>query len=219
MKNKLHKIAKVISSIVFWILISIIVLLLFYILTIKYYKSQNRLDEVKFNLYTIITQSMRPNIEPGDIVLDYKYSDDKYKIGDVITFTSSRNNASITITHRIINISQKDGKYYYQTKGDNNNAPDTELVSSNNVIGKVIFVFPKLGYAQQFILSTTGWIVVIVLPCVGIVIYDLLKVIRISINKKKKLKKNIVNEDKNKESIDTVIDNISTNSTESIFEQ
>ena len=58
MKNFLKKLSKIISNILFWILMGVIILLVFYIVTIKIYAKQNRLDEIKFNMYTILTTSM-----------------------------------------------------------------------------------------------------------------------------------------------------------------
>ena len=62
MKNFLKKLSKIISNILFWILMGVIILLVFYIVTIKIYAKQNRLDEIKFNMYTILTTSMEKTI-------------------------------------------------------------------------------------------------------------------------------------------------------------
>ena len=189
MKNFLKKLSKIISNILFWILMGVIILLVFYIVTIKIYAKQNRLDEINFNMYTILTK------------------DNIYELGDIITFYSNRGNGQITITHRIIDIKIENGKYFYSTKGDNNNTADTHYVSQDDVIGKVIFVIPKVGFIQEFILSKVGWIVVIVIPCVGIVVYDLLKVLKIAFNKKKqpKLSKKKL---KAKEELDKYLNNV-----------
>lgn len=72
MKNFLKKLSKIISNILFWILMGVIILLVFYIVTIKIYAKQNRLDEIKFNMYTILTTSMEKTIMAGDVVVDYK---------------------------------------------------------------------------------------------------------------------------------------------------
>lgn len=207
MKNFLKKLSKIISNILFWILMGVIILLVFYIVTIKIYAKQNRLDEIKFNMYTILTTSMEKTIMAGDVVVDYKNKDNIYELGDIITFYSNRGNGQITITHRIIDIKIENGKYFYSTKGDNNNTADTHYVSQDDVIGKVIFVIPKVGFVQEFILSKVGWIVVIVIPCVGIVVYDLLKVLKISFNKKKqpKLSKKKL---KAKEELDKYLNNV-----------
>ena len=188
MKNFLKKLSKIISNILFWILMGVIILLVFYIVTIKVYAKQNRLDEIKFNMYTILTTSMEKTIMAGDVVVDYKNKDNIYELGDIITFYSNRGNGQITITH-------------------NNNTADTHYVSQDDVIGKVIFVIPKVGFIQEFILSKVGWIVVIVIPCVGIVVYDLLKVLKIAFNKKKqpKLSKKKL---KAKEELDKYLNNV-----------
>ena len=75
MKNFLKKLSKIISNILFWILMGVIILLVFYIVTIKIYAKQNRLDEIKFNMYTILTTSMEKTIMAGDVVVDYKNKD------------------------------------------------------------------------------------------------------------------------------------------------
>ena len=78
MKNFLKKLSKIISNILFWILMGVIILLVFYIVTIKIYAKQNRLDEIKFNMYTILTTSMEKTIMAGDVVVDYKNKDNIY---------------------------------------------------------------------------------------------------------------------------------------------
>ena len=57
-----------------------------------------------------------------------------------------------------------------------------------NVIGRVVFRIPKAGYIQQFMVTKTGWIVVVVIPCLGIVIYDILKMFKVAAKKKKQKK-------------------------------
>ena len=89
MKNFLKKLSKIISNILFWILMGVIILLVFYIVTIKIYAKQNRLDEIKFNMYTILTTSMEKTIMAGDVVVDYKNKDNIYELGDIITFYSN----------------------------------------------------------------------------------------------------------------------------------
>lgn len=173
----IKRVAKAISNLIFYLLLAIIVLLIVYVITIKVYQKQNRLGDIPINLYTILTQSMYPTIKAGDIVITYKTKDNIYKEKDVITFVSESNaSKGITITHRIVGTTESDGKKYYYTKGDGNNTADTSPVSSSSVIGKVIIKIPKAGYIQQFMVSKFGWLVVVVLPCLAIIIYDVVKI-------------------------------------------
>ena len=192
----IRKILKALSSIIFAFLVVLIVLIVSYVIRISYLTSKGRISDIKINFYTILTQSMWPNIKAGDIIITYKNSDGVYREGDVITFVSSNNSSSgITITHRIAQVYNEDGNMFYQTKGDNNNTADNGRVPSKNVLGKVIVKIPKAGYIQRFLVTKTGWVIVIVLPCMGIIIHDVIKMIR---KKGKKNDKNNGNDSKNK---------------------
>lgn len=192
MKKKFELIGKIISGAIFVILMMLIVIILVYIVKIKFLANKSRLGEVRTNFYTILTQSMYPEIKAGDIVITYKNKNNKYNTGNIITFTT--NNSNITITHRIIEIYEVNGKRTYKTKGDNNNTADMTTVPAENVIGRVVFKIPKAGYIQQFMVTKTGWIVVVVIPCLGIIIYDILKMFKVA-SKKKKQKKLVETED------------------------
>lgn len=208
MKKIFNRISKIISTAIFVILMIIIVLILIYIVRVKTLTQQNRLGEIKVNFYTILTQSMYPTIEAGDIVITYKNNDNIYNEGDIITFvsTSSATNG-ITITHKVIEVSMLNGEYYYRTKGDNNSTADSALVKDSNVIGRVVFRIPKAGYLQQFLVTRTGWIVLIVLPSLGIIIYDILKVLKIASNKSKEKIKKINFSSSAKAKLKEVLDN------------
>lgn len=174
MKRIIERILKIISSAIFVILILLICLIVFYILRVNFLASNDRLGEVKINFYTILTQSMYPTIKAGDVVITYKNDLNEYNKGDVITFVSKAN-GGITVTHRIADTFLVDDGFSYQTKGDNNNAEDREMIAGDDVLGKVVLKIPKAGYIQQFLVSKTGWIVVVLLPCLGIIIYDIIK--------------------------------------------
>ena len=191
MKKKLKLISKIISSTLFVILLFIMVFLLIYVVRVKILANNNDLGEVKLNFYTILSPSMYPTIKPGDIIVTYK--EDAYYKGDIITFVSSSNISNgKTITHRIYSEPiEMNGKMQYTTKGDNNPTPDSAPANYDNVLGKVLFKIPKAGYIQQFLLSKIGWVSVILLPCIGVVIYDILKIFKIAGRKTKSaIKKN-----------------------------
>ena len=188
MRDIVNRIMKIISSAIFVVLVLLIILIVFYIVRVNFLASNDKLGEVKINFYTILTQSMYPTIKAGDVVITYKEDNNKYNDGDVITFVSQQN-GGITITHRVDEVYNVNDSYSYKTKGDNNNAPDNEITSGDNVLGKVVVKIPKVGYIQQFLVSKTGWIVAVILPCLGIVIYDILKLFKHTARKGKQLVK------------------------------
>lgn len=176
MKN-VKKVAKIISNIIFYILLLVIILLIGYIILINVYKKQDKLGDIPINFYTILTTSMTPTIKAGDIVITLKDKNNIYKTGDPITFVSEGNiSKGVIITHRIIDTKIVNGSYFYYTKGDANNTADGSPVSATSVIGKVILKIPKAGFIQQFVVSKFGWLVVVVLPCLAIIVYDIVKI-------------------------------------------
>jgi len=138
-----------------------------------------------FGAYVIISPSMVPNINVLDAVVTMRVDAEKLEKEDVITFISQDPaHRGITITHRIIGVMEtSNGEYAYRTKGDNNNVEDKTLVSHDDVIGKVVFRIPYIGYLQQFLTSSFGWIAVIVIPSLFIIISDIVKVFKLILGK------------------------------------
>ena len=139
-----------------------------------------------FGVYVIISPSMVPNINVYDAVVTMRVPTEKIEMYDVITFLSKDIDTHGTpITHRVVWIVEtEDGKIGYRTKGDNNNAEDNALIMEDEVIGKVLFRIPMIGYVRTFITSRIGWLLIVVLPCVGIIIYDIGKLIGLVKNSK-----------------------------------
>lgn len=94
----------------------------------------------------VISGSMAGSIEIDDMVLIHKQDD--YQVGDVITFESG----SSLVTHRIVD--EENGEFI--TKGDANNTEDMEPVLFENIIGKVVFVIPKIGVFIQYLQTPLG---------------------------------------------------------------
>ena len=132
-----------------------------------------------YNAYVVLTGSMLPQIQVKDVVVTKKTKPTDLKEGDVITFASADTRFLGTIiTHRIIkkNYDAQTKSYTFQTKGDNNNVADSALVPQNNIYGRVILKIPKLGYLQEFLATDGGWIIVILIPCLAVLSYDIVKI-------------------------------------------
>ena len=92
--------------------------------------------------FVIISGSMEPSLEIGDVVVIKEFPKEALQKGDVISF---RNGQSI-ITHRIIDvIKDKNGKISFETKGDNNNIKDKNYVKYDDVEGKMVGKVPFVG--------------------------------------------------------------------------
>ena len=198
-KGTFKQIFKFITDVISWtclcLLIIIGVCMAYYVIAAKIYASKGEEYKPYFSLYTIISPSMEPNIKVYDVILDTRVDDPKdIKVGDVITFvsTSSLSNG-MTITHRVVDIVETDQGLRFVTKGDNNQSPDGAYALPENVIGKTLLRIPMLGRVQ-FLLANKGmWLILIVIPALGIIVYDILKLFKTS-SLKGKLE-NMISED------------------------
>src|SRR5699024_9728648 len=110
----------------------------------------------------VLSGSMEPGIQTGSVILNkLPDSDTTYEKGDINTFQSEDQ----LVTHRIVDVKEVKGEKVYQTKGDNNNAPDTNYVSKEDIEGKYAdFTVPKLGYITKYATSKTGFSLLLFIP-------------------------------------------------------
>ena len=109
-----------------------------------------------FTPYTVLSGSMEPRFPVGSVVYVRKIDPAELQTGDVITYVID---GGTVVTHRIIEIipDEEDASVLrFRTKGDNNNITDGEPIHSNNILGKVAFCLPLLGYVSHYI-QTPPW--------------------------------------------------------------
>lgn len=180
-ENPIKFIISVISYAIFILLLLIGATLLIYVVRTKIKEAKGEVVNNEYNAYVVLTGSMIPTININDVVITKYYEPSKLNIEDIITFKSTDTRFyGLIITHRIKNVfvDSATGNYSFETKGDNNPSPDFTLTQGDKVLGKVIFRIPKLGYIQQFLATKKGWIIVILIPCLAILSYDIVKLIK-----------------------------------------
>ena len=99
----------------------------------------------------IISPSMGDTIEVHDMIIIRER--EEYQIRDIITYRDWQD----FVTHRLIEITEE-GKYIAQ--GDANNTPDSPIDPSQ-VVGKVVFVIPKIGVVINFLRTPIGILILI----------------------------------------------------------
>jgi signal peptidase len=118
-----------------------------------------------YRYYTILTPSMQPAYNVGDMIFVKVGDTDNIKEGDVITFNPSSDSGAY-LTHRVtekITNYEGSGVTCFRTKGDANDSNDSFLIDEDRVIGKVGFRIAKLGYIIRFIQLRWYFIVPVVL--------------------------------------------------------
>ena len=179
--NIFRYIVSVISYAIFIFLMLIGGMLLLYIADIKIRAAKGDYSAPMFNAYVVLSGSMVPNIMIKDVVVTKKIPEEELEVGDIITFISpDQRFGGISVTHRIIDKIYDDeaGVYKYRTQGDANNVADSVPVPNANILGKVILKIPKLGYIQDILSSKGGLIILVLLPCLLILSYDIMKILK-----------------------------------------
>ena len=113
--------------------------------------------------YTVISGSMEPEYPVGSMVYVKKVTASELKVNDTITYVIP---GETVVTHRIIEIIPDEDNptvVRYRTKGDANDSPDGDPVHINNVLGKVVFCIPIIGYISHFIQHPPGTYIMIIL--------------------------------------------------------
>lgn len=178
-KGFLGKIGKIISYICLAVLFLVACFLLFYIINNQIARMKN--EPAFINIFTIVSPSMEPNIKVYDVIIEFKVNDESdLKVGDIITFyTDEIDTGGYTVTHRINEINVINGKRRYITKGDNNQSVDNGFITYKDIVGKVKYILPGVGRIQFFISSRLGWFLIILIPAMGIIIMDIIKLKRL----------------------------------------
>ena len=101
--------------------------------------TNNRIALGNIYIFQVVTGSMKPVYEVGDIIIVKKTDANNLKIGDDVTYHGSIGDFNnLVVTHRIISEREENGKHYYITQGVANTGEDPEI-SEDNIYGKVIY--------------------------------------------------------------------------------
>lgn len=153
-KQKRRKILRII----FFPFIILALLLVLHVGYSKFIKHESNVSILGFRTYMVITRSMEPSYNAGDLIIVKEKPTKDLKVGDVINFQTR--NGDNTVTHRITEIIELNGEKQYKTKGDNNNTEDQEPVQENQIKGVVLFKIDKIGAIITKLMTGTGIIVV-----------------------------------------------------------
>jgi signal peptidase len=128
------------------------------------------------NFFTIYGGSMMPTIPIGSVVAVKSVEASAIKVGDIITFRTGAE-ADKVVTHRVVEVSNGGGVLSFHTAGDSNAKPDGNAVLAENVVGKVWFHVPFLGYLSSFVTTQLGFILLIVVPGTFIILLEIRTII------------------------------------------
>lgn len=119
---------------VIWIFLAIV---LFVILLQRF--TNNNITLGGLRIFNIVSGSMEPDYDIGDVIVVKDVRPEKIKVGDNVTYLGTKGQIQgLIVTHQVIERRVEDGKYYFTTQGVNNKYKDPEI-SYDQLYGKVIY--------------------------------------------------------------------------------
>lgn len=170
-----HKVLTIVGIVLCILLIPILLINL--TLIVKSYINKDDVPNIGGTTPLIVlTDSMYPIIESGDLIICQGAEPEEIQVGDVIAFFDPAGNGTTIVTHRVIEVTEQNGELAWRTKGDNNNTEDRLAVTAD----KLVAVYegtriPSFGNVALFMQSTPGLIVCVVCPILLLVGYDMLR--------------------------------------------
>ncbi len=131
-------------------------------------------------IFSVQTDSMYPIIKPGDLIIDTAVKDPgTLRKGDIITYWTVINGERVLNTHTINNIYDGGGYLIFATKGENSTTEDPLTVHESEIVGQYKFRIGGLGKVFDYLQTSTGFLLVVVLPVLLFFIYHLVQFFRV----------------------------------------
>ena len=168
MKKKRNKIINIIRT----VLNSIIgvVLVAFIIVVCLQRFSDNKISIFNYRMFTVVSESMKPKYDIGDVLIAKEMEPSKIKVGDTISYQGMIGDlANKVITHQVVKIEiDENGKYIFHAKGLANIVEDPVL-TEDQVYGVVVYRSFILSLVYRIVGTSVGFYLFIIVPILYVI--------------------------------------------------
>ena len=143
-----HKVLTIVGTILCVILIPILIINV--TLLAKSFIYKDEVPSIGGTLPLIVlTDSMHPVIESGDLIICHTEDAENIKVGDIIAFFDPAGNGTSIVTHKVIELTEKDGELAFVTKGDANTMEDRVTAKGDKLIGRYVKTLKGLTWLSR----------------------------------------------------------------------
>ena len=176
------KALRVFRNILVWLIVLVAVFMM--VFTIVSVLTFNRTDRnlLGYKAFIVLSDSMKAtDFDAGDLVLVKDVDPATLQEGDIIAYTSQNTaNYGQIVTHKIRTLTATaDGEPGFITYGTTTGIDDETVVTYPYVVGKYQSRIPKLGKFFQFLKTTPGYIVCVLLPFLLLILMEGVHCIRL----------------------------------------
>ncbi len=161
------KTLQILRTVLTWAIVAIAVCMMVFTILSATVLGRNRHGIFGYQVYQVLSDSMKAtDFEAGDLILIQEVDPATLKEGDIISYTSTNTeNFGETVTHKIRRLTtDRQGNPGFITYGTTTGEDDAKVVTYPYVLGKYSGRIPKLGYFFEFLKTTPGYIVCILVP-------------------------------------------------------
>ena len=168
-----NPVLKLINNIVYVILFLIVASVWFVVILQR--ASNNAIALGGVRVFNIISESMIPKYNIGDVLVVKSIEPQNIKVGDDIAYIGQESTFNQKIvTHQVIKIEYENGEYIFHTKGIANILEDP-LVHQNQVFGKVVYKIWILSLISKILSNVYVVFFGIFVPIVILIFWTILK--------------------------------------------
>lgn len=163
MEKKENKGLKIVKSVLNFVIALLVIL--FVIVVVLQRFSNNKLSFFNFRMFTVVSGSMKPTYDIGDVLISKETDASKIKVGDTISYLGRAGSfRDKVITHKVVGIEKdENGKYVFRTKGTANLVEDP-LVYQDQLYGVVVYKVKLLSLIYKIVSTKYGMLIFVIIP-------------------------------------------------------
>ena len=173
--KKQSKLLKIIGNILYYIAFILILAVLLIVVIQRF--SDNEMALAGFRIFNILTGSMEPEYNVGDILISKTIEPEDINIGDDIVYKGKEKPfQDLIVTHRVVDLNkEEDGTYNFITHGIANDVDDP-MISESQIYGKIIYKVRSFSMLSKAVNNMYIFFFIIFIP---IVVLTAIKVIQL----------------------------------------
>lgn len=178
----MKKALNIVKNVLVWLVVALAVfMMIFTIISVNTFDRNDR-EIFGYRCYIVLSDSMSAtDFSAGDLVLVKSVDPNTLEVGDIISYQSQNTeNFGETVTHKIrAKTRDKNGNPGFITYGTTTNVDDATVVTFPYILGKYQFALPAVGTFFQFLRTTQGYIICILIPFLLLILYQGINCVRI----------------------------------------
>lgn len=163
----MKKALNLVKNVFVWLMVILAVcMMIFTIVSVTTFDRSDR-SLFGYKAFIVLSDSMsKTDFDAGDLVLIKEVDPSTLQEGDIISYTSQNtSNYGETVTHKIRKLTtDANGEPGFITYGTTTDTDDETVVTYSYVLGKYQNNIPKVGLFFQFLKTTPGYIICILIP-------------------------------------------------------